>query len=185
MSTLDQSMENYQQPYMGTALRYGLIGGLVLIIVSLMGYILGMNDSGNQAGSIGLSLLRTAAVVVFMVLAVRAQRNELQSGYITFGRAFVVALLVGVVGGLLRSVFEVLYVSVIDPDFMQRAMDAVYQQYEEMGMSEEQIEQSISMVKMFMNPGGLLIGNLIYVLIGSTILGLIIGGVMQKKPLDQ
>ena len=96
MSTIDNPHMMEESSPKQVIIRYGLIGGLVAIAYALVAIITGMNSPSNgQAGGMINALVSLGIYVVFLVLAVREYRDKHQGGFITFGKAFRVAFLTG------------------------------------------------------------------------------------------
>ena len=98
MSTLDSPNNFVDQsnvPYLSTAIRYGALAGLGSVILGLLSNMLGLVDpcKGFSAMSALMMVLGIGIFVGAGVLAVQHHRNNELGGYITFGRAFVVAFI--------------------------------------------------------------------------------------------
>jgi phosphatidylglycerophosphate synthase len=126
-----------------TITRFGLIGGLSLIILSLVGILTGLSSPANWVSAIIFLLVVIAFYVVLMVMAVKSDRDDNLGGHIKLGRAFMVAFFTACIVALLGTVFNVIYMGIIDPDYMMRVGDDLRGLYEKMGLNEEQIEQAI------------------------------------------
>jgi hypothetical protein len=126
-----------------TITRYGLIGGLILVVIGLVGMLTGLSSPANWVMSLVFTFVVIAIYVITMVLAVKQDRNENLGGYITFGRAFWVAIGTALLMGLIGLIFNVIYLGFIDPDYMMRIADDLRGTYEQFGMNEEQIEEAL------------------------------------------
>ena len=101
---------------------------------------------------------------------------------ITVGEAIKVGAVVGLIAGVILAFYQVLYTTVIDPDYYQRTIDLVEQKMSAMGLSEEQLKtftdemakHKPSLLKTFLSP--LISGG-----IGGLVLGAIIGAVKKKE----
>ncbi len=183
MSTLDNpQVEPVNTSPQQTILRYGGIGGLVLIVYSLLNFVLGLSkpSAGTFVGF--LNIFVVIAIYVFMMIyAVRDHRDNNQGGYITFGKAFTVAFLTSLLAALINTVFTILYMNVIDPGYVGDIMKASEEFYESSGMPEQQIEMSLSWAKSMMEPKGQMILFLIGTIFGA-IISLIVASSMKKNP---
>lgn len=185
MSTLDSPPSIEQStisPY-PTAIRYGLIGGLVLMAYTLIGNLTGITRPSGGFGMIAVvGLISIVIYVSILVMAVRKHRNEDLGGYITFGRAFVVALIAAIIASIMSALFNYLYATVIDPTYSATMMEDMQTMYEKLGMSEEQIEQAMQQASASFTPTTMLTNGILYSGVIGAVIALIIAAIMQKKP---
>jgi len=131
-----------------TAIRYGVVGSLLMIAIGLVQYLIGIASQTSQA--IGwLSLL---IVIVFPVLAIRAHRDNDLGGYISYSRGLGTGVLTALTIGLISVAWSFLLYNVIDPTIMDQLMQAQAEAMEETGMSDEDIENAMEMTSKFMTP---------------------------------
>lgn len=192
MTTIDEP-NTYQDPsnvpYFQTALRYGLIGGLILVVWGLIAQMTGLADpcaameGGGNSVMIGiLSFVALIGVSVLVgILAIRQHTSDL-GGYITFGRAFVVSLVTLIIAGFISGLFNVLYTSVIDPEMTDRIMGCMADQYEAQGMSQDQIDTALGYMEIMYNPFLQIVISLFTSAFFAAIIGLILAAIMKKDP---
>ena len=192
MTTIDEP-NTYKDPsnvpYFQTALRYGLIGGLVLVVWGLIAQMAGFADpckameGGTNSIMVGLlSLVVLLGVSAFIgVLAIRQHTTDL-GGFITFGRAFVVALVALIVAGVVSGLFNVLYTTIIDPGFSERVMACLETQYEEQGLDQDAIDTAMGFMKIAYNPILQVVTSIFTSAFFAAIVGLILGAIMKKNP---
>jgi uncharacterized protein YneF (UPF0154 family) len=170
-------------PFINTAVRYGIIGGLIFIIYGMIGNLTGLNRPSAGFGAIGLNFLISIGLYVgIMVAAVKKHRDAELGGYIPFGRAFMVGLVVAVIAGILGGIFNFIYMSYIEPDFMETMIAETQAMYERMGMSETQIEKAMEQVKSSFEPSKMLIQGFVWSAILGGIVSLIVAAIMKKNP---
>jgi hypothetical protein len=184
MSTLDNpNVSNDSASVWPTILRYGLIGGLVFIVYSLIGNLTGMTSPGAGFGILAVNLLISLGIYVgIMVVAIRSFRNQENGGFISFGKAFGIGLGAAVIAGILSSAFTYIYVTAIDPSFFDTMIEDTALMYERLGMSEEQIEQAMAQVKKIYTPVGIVRQALIFNVIMGAIVAAIVGAIMKRSP---
>ncbi len=106
-------------------LYYGGIGAGVLIGVNLL-MLLVMGIPGPEAYATG-EIVGYAAIVVALLVSiypgVRDYRDKQGGGRISFGKAWLVGVVVTELPALAFAAYHLLYVKVIDPDFTQKYMD--------------------------------------------------------------
>lgn len=139
-------METNTTPVTTTSvsLRYGLLTGLISIIISF----------GLFAAQMEQSPLRYVGYVVLiggMVLAMQ-QFKASNHGFMSFGQGVGIGTLLSVVVGALSAVFSYVYMNIIDPDVVGRMMEKARADMEARGnMSDEQIDQGMAIAGKFMN----------------------------------
>jgi MFS family permease len=169
-------------PYRQIAIRYGAIWGGVSILTSLVGYMTNTDGSLPDTGPIKwvYSLIGIAIAVWAIATAIRADRDQQLGGYIGLGRCIGIGALTGVIAGAIGAIFTLLYMTVINPGFKNQLEEMMVAQWEEQGMSEEQIEMALSMSSAFTSPAMLAIWQTL----GGALLGLLIGlaaGLVMKR----
>lgn len=188
MTTLDAPNNNIDPKDVSifpTALRYGLIGGLVSIVISLLGNVLGLVDpcAGFSGTNAIFTFLGIGVYIVVGVMAIKHHRDEELGGYASFGRAFSLIFMTLLIMGALGGAFTFLYMNIIDPTMVDTVLECTAQTYEEQGLSAQQIERSMGMVKMMYQPGLQLVLNL---LVGpafsGALFGLIMAAFLKKNP---
>ena len=162
---------------MKPAVKYGLINGGLGILWALIMYITELNRS--QAGQ-WINMIGLIITVIFMVQAIKAYRTGPGNGWISFGKAFGQAFTVGLIGGIIGCAFYFLYITAIDPAFVdfqkQKQMEAMV----ERGMDDAMIERAMDQSAFFMQPGMQFVFALLASLFFSAVLSLIVAGIMKK-----
>ena len=79
-------------------------------------------------------------------------RDNVKEGYITYGDSFVFILFMSIVIGVVWFVYYYIFLSFIDPSYIQQLLELVENKYYEMGMQESQIEQSMKIVGYIYTP---------------------------------
>lgn len=133
-----------------TALRYGLIGGLILILWTLF-TIVSMDRGGVLASSLGL-LISIAVTVGISFSVIKFHRDQELSGFISFSKAFVISILAIVIAGAITSAFSVVDLTIINPDYYESAREDMRFQYEDMGMDDEAIEMAMKVMTFIQSP---------------------------------
>lgn len=183
MTTLDEPI-NFIDPKnvspQNTILRYGLVGGLGLVIYALIGILTGI--SNPSAGMVSVAINSVIVIVLYLgllIFAVRHHRDNELGGYIKFGRAFMVSFFVGLIAAILSTIFNYVYLNFIDPDYLNTIAEGSAEMLEKFGMNEEQIEAAIEGTKEGASPKSLLM-NLLGGSAFGAIICLIIAAVMKK-----
>lgn len=170
-------------PFKHLSIRYGAIWGGVGILTTLVGYLSNTDPSLPTTGAIKYvyMLVGFAVAIWAIVTAIRIDRDQQLGGFIGLGRCVGHGALAGLIAGLIGGVFMLIYLNVINTGFEEQMRDAMTAQYEEQGMSEEQIEMASSMAGAFMSPMFLALSQIIGGAIIGTIIGLIAGLFMKRE----
>ena len=156
------------------ALKWGGILGLVLIVYSLVLFLTG------TFGDSRLGWVSTVLSIGGLVLAMREFRTQ-NRGYMAYGEGVGVGTLTAAISGLLSALFTTFYTTIIDPNVMQQMIERVRVQYEERGMSDEQIDQAMGFVERMQSPGITFAIGVIGAALFGLLLSLIIAAIMRRK----
>jgi ammonia channel protein AmtB len=164
-------------PYAPVVWRYGLILAGISIAFMLIQTLTGMQWT---------SWVSFIVLIGGLVYALREHRDKDLGGYVSFGRAFAVTTLVGLLSSTVGGIFNYVYINFINPNAADAALEQAREQYEKLGMAEEQIDQSMEMAKSMMtSPTGFLL-TMVAALIFTAIITLIISLIMKReRPLFQ
>ncbi len=167
-------MENQAPSLQSTILQYGVLLGIVSVVFGLMLYFLDMHYTQESAVGI-VSIVITVAVIC---VAQYNFRND-NSGFLSFGEALKVGMGVALVSGVISVLYQILLVTVIDPDTVTKMMEVAQNKLIDQNpeMSQEQLDQIMGMQKKFTTPTMMaafgLIGSLFIGFVISLITGLI------------
>jgi hypothetical protein len=169
---------SYNAPMNRTAMKWGAIMGFAGIIVTLVFYFTtGKMDSKNPFQMI----LGFAIIIGGLIMCVKEQRDELQNGYISFGRALGVAMLTVLFSSIISGFFTYVFLKFGAPEILQNMVTEIEDKMREQGQSDEQIEMSISMMSKMMQPGIVTIMGVFMSALMSLVPALIIAAVMKKE----
>ena len=168
------------------ALNWGLIVGIISIILSVVLYVFDFKPINFTNMGI-LFLLSMIVSIVALVYAVKAYRNNVYGGFISFKDAFVFGLLVMIVASIISSFYSFIFFSYIDPDYLISVVEGTRQSIEEFmlnrGMSEDDVAKAMEKAAEEPIPTPLK-SSLQSIISGSifgAILSLIIAAIMKKK----
>lgn len=162
------------------ALNYGLILSLLSIVITVILFVTN-NHIDRPWWSSVLSFLVMLAVIIYGLKAFKAANG----GFMSLGEALKTGLAISLVAGIVGALFNYLFVTVIEPDFVEKMLDFTRDRMYEQNpnMTEEQAEMALSMSEKFMSPGIMsafaVIGSLFFGFIVSLIAGLIM---KQNRP---
>ncbi len=168
-----------------TALKWGVITGVVGSVITLVAYNTGMmdfGDDGRPPSSWIITVISLVLYVVFVYLGMMAYRDQGNGGYLTFRRAILWALGYGLALALVTGLFTLLFYYVLAPDFLPKMVEAQMAMMEEQGMSEEQVEAAESLLEMTMNPWVMTLSSMVGAVVIPVLIGLGVGAFLKTPP---
>ncbi|MGB0896839.1 MAG: DUF4199 domain-containing protein [Flavobacteriaceae bacterium] len=173
-------MENNTNSTKNIALNYGLTLGFTTILISVITYIMDMPlETGWISGLLGIVVM-----IALIVLGIKKYKTG-NGGFISLSQALKVGIAIALIGGIIGSIYQLVFLSYIDPEYLSRVQELQIEQALENNpeMSNEQIQMMREMGSKFSSPwisfAGALIGNLLFGFIFS-----LIGGLILKKNED-
>jgi len=146
------------------AMSYGLMIAAVLIGLNLLAWFFKLE------GSLWFQYLNWGILIGVLYYALKSYRDQQLGGFITYGRAVRSGLLFFFFASWLYGFYTVLYFAYLDPEAIDRGLDAVEELYYSRGLSEEQIDRMMQMATRMRTPGM----QVVSVIFGTTLLGLIL-----------
>ncbi|WP_459212652.1 DUF4199 domain-containing protein [Aquimarina rhabdastrellae] len=171
-------MENVKPSAKKFILNYGLILGIVSV---LLGVILYVTDNHVQPHW-AFSIIGLIIITVAIIMGIKAYKNE-NNSYLTIGEAIKIGLGIALISGIIGGVWSLLVSNVLDPDFLAKSIELQREQALQMNpnLTDEQLEQAAEIGKKFSSPFIVFaIGLVVNIFLGF-IISLIGGAVMQKK----
>ena len=166
-------------------LTYGLISGAIAAALMLgMGLYLGDSPENFENGEI-FGYTGIILSMLFVFLGVRAYRDQVAGGQLSFGRGFQVGILITLISCICYVLaWQVVY-RTLTPNFMEHYMTYTLAQMEKSGATATQIaEKSAEMKKfgeMYKNP----LVNMAFTFIEPFPIGLLVtllsAGILRKK----
>ena len=158
------------------ALRYGLLTGLVGIIFSFFLFI-------AQADQSPVRWLGLVITVGGIVLA-HKQFKQGNGGFMEYSEGLGIGTLLGLVAGTLNTLFNYVYLTFIDTEYMGRALDIARAKMEEKGeMTDEQIDQAMTWAAKFSGGSWMLLFGILGSLLFAFLLSLLISAITKhSKP---
>lgn len=170
-------MEEKQRSVISNSLNYGLLVGAAMIVFSLIMYIadLYMNKAVNWIGYIFL--------VAGMIWGTLEYRKKYANGFLSYGKAFSSCFWIGLFGGIISTIYFFIFIKFIHPGFINEIIDQMRANMiaSNPEMSEDQMEQAISMSSKFMSPVFMTLWGFAAYAAMSAVLGLIIAIFLKKE----
>ncbi|NCO63994.1 MAG: DUF4199 domain-containing protein [Flavobacteriales bacterium] len=158
------------------ALNYGLLLGLLMVIIGVISYVTGwaleLKQWPNWIYYIAFP------VTIFYTISKYKKTND---NLLSLGEAIKIGLAIGLISALVYAVYGLIFNYVIDPEFMSQMMEVTKDKMlENPNLTEEIVDKQMKMMEKFMNP---VIGTAIWIAL-SALFGLIyslIGGLIMKR----
>lgn len=116
--------------------------------------------------------------IAFMALALKEFMDEL-GGYMSYGTAFLTAFKYVVITDILSILFSYIYMTLINPQMYQDAIDAMKTKWQQSGMADEQVNKMAGIFTPFI----ISLVAFLFLLIAGTIIALIVAAFFKKdKP---
>jgi len=163
-----------------TGITYGLIAGLLMIVISLVLYLGGVKMFLSPVAYLSYLVIITIAVLAGL------RQKKLNGGYIEFSEALKVVFSVFAIGFLMQIAFMFVLLNYIDIPFRealaQETIEATISMMKRMGVSESTIEDAMKADAGADNYsiGKMLLGYAIWCIV-FFIVSLIIAAIIKRK----
>lgn len=155
------------------AIKWAIIYVVTSIIITYIFQFLNINQSSPA------KYLSYIPFIVFLLLA-QKEYQALLGGFITFGDSFLSGFLYSVFGGIVLAIFIYIYLGILSPQVLDQAAETQRQALIDKGLSNDQIDQSLQMVKKYGAIFGA-IGTLFVIPIFGAIVALIGAAIFKKE----
>jgi hypothetical protein len=169
-------------------LKFGLIGGGISIAWTLLMWVLGLHQ-GDLSLSINLSYIALVFPIVIVVFAIRETRNKELEGFISYGKAFGVGTIAGIVSTVVSTLFSYIYMTILNPGYQEAVkimqIDKATISMQAKNMTDDQINQALQQ----MNNSPLVIIQYVGAIVGGILLymliSLVVAAILQKKKIEE
>lgn len=162
------------------ALKWGLISGIISIILSLATQFLGIKNTGDATIGFVLSFIALAFTCLIQVLAMKdfkSQNNDLM----TYGQGLGIGLLAGAVWGVVSGGFNMLYIKYIDNSEVVRQANMMREKLEEQGGTDAQMEMNEKIIAWATDPSLAFIVTIFMGLLTGLLLALVVSAILKKE----
>ncbi|WP_299014215.1 DUF4199 domain-containing protein [uncultured Polaribacter sp.] len=142
--------------------------GVIGIIISVVIYAMGMHLDPHWS----VSVVQSAVVIAFVILGIKKFKAA-NGGFMSWGQGVKIGVGITVLAGLIGAIYNYVFISFIEPDFLTQMMEVQNQKFLDQGLTEEQIETANAMSGSMQNP--LIISA--FAIIGSAIFGFVIAAI--------
>ena len=171
-------MNNQTANSKGIIVNYGLLLGILSIALGVIMYVTNSHLKPNIAFSV-ISFLIT---VVVIVLGIKAFKKA-NSSFLSLSQSLKIGLGIALIAGILGAIWQLLLVTVIEPDFLTQMADMQRQTMTESfpNMTESQLNDAMAMNEKFSSPWIMMAMAIIGSLFFGFIISLVAGLIMKKK----
>lgn len=164
------------------AINYGVMYGIVSVVLVLVQYAMGDFTVNTQDQSWAMTGLSIALGILFPVLAM-VKIKKSQGGYISFGEGFKSGFTVYIISAIFVAAWMLIYTLVLEPGYQEALLDQTYSQMIESNpnMTDDQIEMGIGWTEKFTSPWILALWTIVGTALMGAIVSLILAAIVQKK----
>ncbi len=123
--------------------------GVILSIISISLFIVGV--AADLSAETWYGLIGIIPLIIILVMA-HKQFKEEGDGYMSYSQGLGIGIFVSLVSGTITGLFELLYTTVIDPEFTEKMMLKLEDRLAEQGIPDSQIDTARGMAETFSNP---------------------------------
>jgi len=139
-------METKNVNFLSITLRNGILLGLASVAFTVLLYITDFLYTDSTLLAVITWLINIAISVVFIVMAVE-QYKKANEGFLSIGEAIKVGVLVAVIAGVIGAIYQVIYATIIDPDYYDKVVEVAMKKMSAMANFNE--EQQSKRIKKF------------------------------------
>ena len=165
-----------------TVLKFGGYGLLLGAVIFGLALTVGNSLSYTIQEIIGYGSM--IASLSFVFFGIKHYRDKVNNGKVSFGKAFLLGLLISAFVGLGVGLIDYLYTTVINPDFAQEYLAKTLESYEVLYSGEELAAKKADLTKQMKDYGGSgFMAALMFmtVLLIGLIISIISGLILQRK----
>ena len=175
-------METKNVNFLSIVLKNGLLLGLASVAFNVVLYVTDLLYTDSTLMGILTWLVATAISVVFIIMAIE-QYKKANEGFLSIGEAIKVGVVVAVIAGVIGAIYQVIYTTIIDPDYYEKVVEVTMKKMSAMAnFNEEQLEEFQD--KMYANKPSIVSSfstSVIFSAIGGLIISAIVGAVKKKE----
>lgn len=171
-------MENQSNSVSHSAMSYGLYMGLALILNSVIFYVMGSPFS-SYSGYISYAI-----IIGGIALSMRTYRDKNAEVGVTYGRALGLGTLQSLFASIIMAFYSFILFKLIDKTLIDKLLAFTEEQYLHSGISENQVETMMPMVKKMMTPLTFSLGQIFTLTFFGFIFSLILAIFFKKESTD-
>ena len=166
-----------EQPTTGQiGLKYGLIYALASTVVNLIPIV---TNTATDVSWI-LNIVNIIVAFAIFIMAGREYKRGM-GGTMGFGEGFKINMIAASIMAVVRTLITFVYTNFIDPEYGERMLRTMEEQFAESGMPQEQIDQTMRMTSLFMDPAVGIAMGIILAILGGLLWGAIAAAITKNE----
>lgn len=158
-----------------SCLKYGLIMGLVSIVMTMLFYML------DLMFATWILIPNIALTLIVLFLLQRSYRDTYENGFISYGRALGTGMIIFIYTAIIVAIFSYLLYSIIDPGLIDKSIAAAAAKLEAKGIPESSMDAALSMQEKMLKPWIISLSSILNTLFMGFIMSLITSIFVTKK----
>lgn len=169
---------------MKTYLTYGFAAAFANLLLAVLLFFVGLHSDPAKLGTAQMIGFVGSVLIyaVLITLGTKARRADTPASEpFGYGRALGAGVMIALFAAVFGAIGHWLYMTVINPGFVDTMMQAQVAQWEAMGMSGEQIENAESITRKFMHPAVQAGFALVFSFIFGTVVALVTSAFLKRS----
>jgi len=172
---LKEMTQSTYAPMMPSASRHGFFIGFVLVVMQTIFYLADIKHDS------ALGYLSYIILFGGLFLSVRQYRDELNSGFISYGRSVGYGVVVSLMAGIISSAFIFILYEYIDTSFLPRMLLETEIKLEDQNLPPDQMEMAMKINQKMFTPFAVsMVSILEYVFMGK-LFSLVVAVFLKKE----
>lgn len=173
-------METSKTAFLNISLKYGLIVAGLLILLTVLVYVLGINMFSIAFSLIYFPLI-IAIVAFFMVKGMNTYKRSLLGGQITYLQCFISGFVLALAALWISGIFGYILYGLIDTEYLPNQIEKFAEMLQGYGMSADKVEEQVLKVQEKMDPMKQMISSLYTSPIAAAIVSAIVSIFIKKN----
>jgi len=157
-------------------INFGIYLGIATVLTSLITYALGMHLDPHWSVSV-ISGILFIGLIVFGI----KKHKENNEGFLTWGQGVKIGVGIAIVAALIGTIYNYLFMTFLEPNFLNQVMEVSNQKLLDQGQTEEQIEAINKMSEAFKSPLLIAAMGIIGSAVGGFIVAAIAAAIIKKS----
>lgn len=166
--------ENEKVTVKEVAIKWGLILGIISIVLFLAIYFAGLMGESWPSWVSGLVM----AAIIYLA---HKEFKDQGDGYMSYGKGLGLGTLVSLVSGAISSIFTYVYIKFINVDYVTELLDITRFKMEDEGQSDDQIDMAMGFVEKMMTPEIMFGVGLVAAVFFGFIISLIVSAITKNN----
>lgn len=156
-------------------LLVGLVCGLIHVVVGIILYL-----SGHYFESLS-SIASIVTVLLCIIFGIIWYRNKYMKDDASYPRILLVGIIISISIGIIYAIYNVISMNYFYPNFMSDLSNAQAHKLAQRGLSQAEIDNTISLAKTRYTVASIAFMNFIFLSIIGTVCSLVVSSFLKKK----